>query len=147
MRCGEESSEGSQGVSDSKEQRSMMAADLWSRAAKRALEGEHESAMRISDRATMLLSNPVDALIHYRNGLHIAGSSADDAQAAVAAILAGRHPADSLPGQVLAQRKDAARRASACVPFYDAAGSGPRWAGHVHAYDHVLTLLGCKVTP
>jgi hypothetical protein len=75
----------------------------------------------------------------YRNALTMLGLAPEAIDAAVAAILAGCHPATSLPGQVIRLEEEARE-----VTRYQVS----RWhSGAACAFGHTLDLLGCKATP
>lgn len=78
----------------------------------------------------------------YREGLLESGVSFDDVEIAVAAILDGKHPPDSLPGKVERYRGKAEREAAHREGY-----RARTCEGEAHALAHVLTLLGCKVSP
>jgi hypothetical protein len=82
---------------------------------------------------------------HYRDGLQTAGLTPEAIDAAVTAILDGRHPADSLPGQVERMRDEAKEEGNA-LRLTETRGMAYH-SGKVSAADDVLSLLGCKVTP
>ncbi len=75
----------------------------------------------------------------YREGLMAAGVPVDTFDAAVAAILAGRHPDTSLPGRLTKMRENAQCVADLGLPVDR--------SGRPDAFASALALLGCKVTP
>jgi hypothetical protein len=130
-----------------KEHRAAMAADLCERAAKMLRDGASDlDCKAVLSCATSAMQYDTPAK-DYAFGLGWAGVSLDaDRDAAVSAILAGRHPATSLPGQVEQMRRDVIAELRRRVK----GGGGPgadQAQGHVEGIDAVLTLLGCKVTP
>lgn len=68
----------------------------------------------------------------------------DDADAAVAAILDGKHPPGSLPASVAAYGLNAAK---AAMNQAEAMTYRHRCRGAEEAMDHVLDLLGCAPAP
>ncbi len=130
-------------MNPTKEQRAMMAADLWMRAATMTFRGEADCAPSVSTCAEFVIERD-DPEDYYREGLTSCGLSPADIDAAVAAIADGRHPADSLPGRVEKMRSDLAEE-------IDTVGGGSD--DGIHAFGErmacatFLSILGCKVTP
>jgi hypothetical protein len=127
----------------SKEHRAAMAADLFERAAKMLRGGDMAGGRLAAGEAFEILTS-AQPETHYKIALGFFDVFGADANAAVAAILDGRHPATSLPGQVTKMRFDA-------KADYDgmrsAEVSGMAYCnGETHALANVLTLLGCKVS-
>lgn len=90
----------------------------------------------------LLLTQRVDPEGDYREGLIAAGLSPDGIDDAVAAILRGEHPPDSLPGKVNARVLHAQNAGSM---NRDRPTQAPRDYGRQEAFVEVLTLLGCEV--
>jgi hypothetical protein len=144
MRCGEESREGSQGVSDDKRIIRAMAAHLCDVSGALFRGGSFERADAIAGEIRSLVCSDKPESV-YRVALALAGVSDEGRDAAVAAILDGRHPADSLPGQVERMR-DEAKEERDGLRSNETRGMA-YYSGKVSAADDVLALLGCKVTP
>lgn len=124
-----------------KEQRTMAAADLFERSSMAHREGRHEDAMKISERGTKLVTGITNPASHYGNGLFYARSTKDNADLAIASILRGEQPADSLPGRVEAYRNKAQREANATSNYNRLSIC----EGEVKALANVMEILGCKV--
>lgn len=117
-----------------------MAADLCERAA---------AALRRGDTTAFEALTVAHGLRHgggiperlYRYGLALLHVATDDIEAAVAAILRGEHPPDSLPGRVA----EAQRKAEQARDVHQGNTLGYRHGGAVDALGGVLALLGCEV--
>ncbi len=127
-------------------QRSDMAADLCERVARSIREGySHVTTDEVLRLATELRTTEEPNRI-YARALMICGVWQDDnIRAAVAVILEGKHPPDSLAGRLEAYRGKASREALAQYGGFRA----NYCEGEVHAVVSVLDWIGCapKETP
>lgn len=91
----------------SKTARAMMAADLCGRAAKTFREGRSLRGVQLAINVDMIHRGADRAEAVYFVALRGDGLTPADIDAAVASILRGEHPADSLAGRILKMRDDA----------------------------------------
>lgn len=128
----------------SKSQRGKMAAHLCDLAWIAFRNDDLGVADRVIDRVTMLTSEAGSEVIHYRNGLSIAGVAPEDIDAAVASCMREEHPAGSLPAMIAERRRlaiesaDVERKKSGATAT-EALGRGIAWG-----CSEALRMLGVK---
>lgn len=107
-----------------------MAADLATRAAALLLSGDERGRAVLMGAAATMRADVRYCTDRYRTSLIAAGLCLAGESAAVAAILCGEHPADSLPGQV--------------EKMYDAAFTATMPPSAERSLFDVLALLGVE---
>jgi hypothetical protein len=117
-----------------------MMADLYERSALLCRQGNGEAAYLVAAWAKDVARNSRDTERFYRCGLRLCGLSILEEDAAVAAILDGKHPPDSLAGRLAAYKGKVERE----IQWGPGVYREHRCEGEVHALGAALEWIGVK---